>query len=448
MTAVAAAFTLILAAAVALPGASTDSAGARQTLAVSATDVVSTLIKRIESGQTHLVYDEQHGYLTSVLRELDISPSSQTLVFSKTSLQLDGISSRTPRAIYFNDDVYVAWIQGGDLLEISAVDPKLGATFYVLPQREEGLNKLVRVPNQCLQCHQSSMTRGVPGHIMRSVRLQSDGKPDPSAPSFLTTDQSPLRERWGGWYVSGTHGSKQHMGNLGPPADSKDHADTPLRQQSGGNITDLSLLFDVFPYLTPHSDIVALMVLAHQIHVHNEITRAGREVEAILDEEKKLREYAGAVPDMTGMTERRIAASVEPLVQALLFSGEAPLTASVKGSSTFAEDFKTRGPRDKKGRSLRDFDLRRRLMRHPCSYLIYSEAFDSLPPPARDGALRRIAEILLGHDSSPEYAHLTAADRRAIREILTETLPAFAPRIGQKGTIRRSGDGKPVPVVR
>ena len=46
---------------------------------------------------------------------------------------------------------------------------------------------------------------------------------------------------------------------------------------SNGNLTDLSGLLDTGPYLTEHSDIVALMVAEHQIHVQNVMTRASWE---------------------------------------------------------------------------------------------------------------------------------------------------------------------------
>ena len=89
----------------------------------------------------------------------------------------------------------------------------------------------------------------------------------------------------------------------------------------------------------------------------------------------------------------------------------------------FAKDFVRRGPRDAKGRSLRDFDLERRLFKYPCSYLIYSAAFDGMPADVREYVLRRLYEVLTGADRAPEFAHLSAADRKAILEILVATKP-------------------------
>src|SRR5207302_8884790 len=122
-------------------------------------------------------------------------------------------------------------------------------------------------------------------------------------------------------------------------------------------------------------------------------------------------------------TPSRIKNAGEPLLKYLLFSGETGLTDRVRGTSGFAEEFCQRGPRDSRGRSLRDFDLQRRLFKYPCSYLIYSAAFDSLPGPVKDYVLHRLWEVLNGKDTSAEFAHLTTADRRAMLEILVTTKP-------------------------
>ena len=87
------------------------------------------------------------------------------------------------------------------------------------------------------------------------------------------------------------------------------------------------------------------------------------------------------------------------------------------------------GPRDSHGRSLRDFDLERRIFRYPCSYLIYSPAFDALPVAVREYVSKRLNEILSGEDQTAEFQHLSAEDRRAIREILAETKPGLLPPI-------------------
>ena len=89
------------------------------------------------------------------------------------------------------------------------------------------------------------------------------------APAFLTGQESPLKDRWGGWYVTGTHGSQTHMGNV--VVEDQEHPDQ-LNRAAGANVTDLSKFFDVSKYLIPDSDIVAHLVLAHQTQMHNLIT--------------------------------------------------------------------------------------------------------------------------------------------------------------------------------
>jgi hypothetical protein len=105
----------------------------------------------------------------------------------------------------------------------------------------------------------------------------------------------------------------------------------------------------------------------------------------------------------------------------MLFSGEAKLTEPLKGTSGFAAEFQQAGPRDKQRRSLRDFDLSKRLFKYPCSYLIYSESFNQLPDEVKDYVYRRLWQVLTGRDSSPDFAHLTESDCNAILEILLET---------------------------
>jgi hypothetical protein len=389
-----------------------------------ATDSVARLQAEIDSGKAALKYDPARGYLPSVLEQLRIPVSSQMLVFSKTSFQRDRISPLSPRAIYFNDDTYIGWVQGGSVLEVSTADPQLGAVFYTLSQEPDTKPRFVRQTYECLSCHSSTLTKGVPGHVMRSVYPGRDGLPFLQAGTFITTDQSPLKERWGGWYVTGTHGEQEHMGNVM----AKNAADAEAMDLStGANVKDLRRFFNTKPYLSPHSDIVALMVIEHQAHVQNLITRAGYETRRALHYEQGLAKAFGLKEgEHLDSTHSRIKSVGEPLVRALLFSKEAPLTGPVQGTSNFTAEFGRQGPRDKQNRSLRDFDLKQRLFRYPCSYLIHSEAFDRLPPLTKDYVYGRLRQVLGGEDKSLEFAHLSEADRKAVLEILTETKPDFA----------------------
>jgi hypothetical protein len=389
-------------------------------------DPVTPLVNAVDSGKIVLPRDPHTGYLAAVLRELKISPASQTLVFSKTSFQRDRISPTRPRAIYFNDDTYVGYVPGGGDIEIASTDPTLGATFYTIDQAPAP--KLMRETDNCLSCHGQSMTRDIPGLLMRSVFTDSDGQPILSAGTFLTTQDSPLAERWGGWYVTGSLSKQLNMGNtLWQPEDGRDPA--PIQPPPTDGKT-LPRDVDTSLYLSPDSDAVALMVLAHQVEAHNTIVRAVHGTLRALRDEKVIADALGE-PIKPGVhsdsTNHRIQSSCEPLVQYLLFAGEPPLAGPISGTSSFAADFAARGPRDPKGRSLRDFDLKSRLFRYPCSYLIYSSAIDHMPPDAKQYVYRRLWEILTGKDKNPDKsaAHLSPADQKSVYEILRDTSPAI-----------------------
>lgn len=387
-----------------------------------ADDPVAELAEKLDAGHATLQYDDEHGYLPSVLSALEVPVSSQVLVFSKTSLQLHRISPSRPRAVYFNDDVYVGFCQRGDVLEVAATDPKQGAIFYTLKQTPEEPPKFVRDRGQCLTCHASNRTRDVPGYLVRSVFADRSGRPILSKGTFTTDHTSPFRERWGGWYVTGRHGSMRHMGNITYTED-----DEPGDRQRGANLETLEGLVSTDPYLSPHSDLVALMVLEHQTQMHNAIAAANYETRQALHQSFQMNELLDRDPGhISDSANRRIDAAAEQVVSHLLMCDEFQLKAPVAGTSDFAEEFTRRGVRDSQGRSLRDLDLSRRLFRYPCSYLVHSPAFDRLPDEVRGRILARITEILKGEDDSAEYAHLSPRTRRDILEILRETKPEFA----------------------
>lgn len=382
---------------------------------------VSKLIARVNSGEVKLDYHDQSGYVAALLKELEIPVSSQVLVFSKTSLQRHKITPHTPRALYFNDDTYVGYCKNGDVLEISTADPKLGAVFYTLSQLQEDSSRFTRQTDNCLICHGSSQTKEVPGHVVRSVFADASGMPLLAAGTHRIDQTSPLEKRWGGWYVTGTHGQQKHLGNL---VIQGREVPRNLDNSAGQNVMELNGRFDTSAYLSPHSDIVALMVLEHQVDAHNYLTRSSFLTRQALHYQeslnKELGEPAGHLWDST---KSRLKSASEPLVEYLLFSGEAPLTGKITGTSNFAAEFAAQGPRDKQGRSLRDFDLEKRIFKYPCSYLIYSDCFAQLPKEAKDYVLKRLHEVLSGQDQSKPFAHLSAADRQATLEIIRDTMP-------------------------
>jgi len=420
-------FAIALAATAALTRAD-DSLYERSPINYSTTpaqDPVAHLANKIKSAKLTLDYDDKTGYLPALLKQLHIPISSQVLVFSKTSFQRDLINPDHPRALYFNDDVYVGFVQHGDVLEISSTDPQNGPIFYTMRQRHAGGPVLVRQNDSCIQCHASSITNDLPGHIVRSVYSDIDGQVIFSAGTFRINPSSPLKQRWGGWYVTGTTGNQRHMGNV--IAIDKDNVEK-TDFAAGANLTNLAGKLDTSPYLSPHSDIVAHMVLEHQTYIHNLITRASMLTRLTMHDAVELNKALGRPIDYRSeSTTSRLKNAVEPLLKAMLCSEEAPLSDPIQGTSNFAEEFANRGPKDNQGRSLRDFDLKTRMFKYPCSYLIYSESFNALPKEAREQFYSRLNEVLSGHDQSKEFAHLSAADRTAIREILVATKKHLPP---------------------
>lgn len=362
----------------------------------TASNRVAQLIHDLHTGKQSLSHDPRFGYLPALLRALEVPVESQVLVFSKTSLNHRLITPATPRALYFNDDTYVGWVPEIAALEITAVDDDKGALFYVLPQSADGPPVFSR-EGRCLACHASSNTLRVPGHLVRSFATDETGK---MLWGFSqVTHDTPLAQRWGGWYVTGRHGKQPHLGNLFGEETHRRHRQDP---QSGGNVTNLRPFFDVDQYLSPHSDLVALLVLDHQTHMQNVLTRLSFDHRLAQDS------------DIT-----------EAALRYLLWIDAPPLTEPVQGTSGFAQWFAQKGPRDKQGRSLRELNLKTRLFEYRCSYLIYSSQFAALPPAVKERLLRRVWEVLTGQDTSEDFARLPPSERRAILEILTQTLPGL-----------------------
>ena len=389
-------------------------------------DPVAKLQQQLSEGKTTLQYEHEHGYLRSVLKLLNVPIDSQTLVFSKTSFQYKKISPEHPRALYFNDDVYVGSVHEGKAIEIVSFDPMQGAIFYLLDENKVDKPTFQRAELDCTQCHIAAGTRGVPGVLLRSIYPTSTGTQAPNSKSFITDQESPLKDRWGGWYVTGKLGGQSQMANAVVGTEAK-QASLEAGQISAQKLVALSKPFDPSTYLIPDSDVVAHLVLAHQTQMHNLITLTNYKTRLAIYAQANQNKISGASADtpLSDSARRQFEGPAEQLLRYLLFTNEATLSDSgstkIEGSSIFAKEFTARGLRDSKGRSLRDFDLQNRIFRYPCSYLIYSESFDTLPEAAKGYVYHRLLEVLTGQDQSPDFAKLSAEDRRAILEILLAT---------------------------
>ena len=346
--------------------------------------VVDRMNAKLRDGAAKLVFDEKSGYLKSVLELLDVPVESQVLVYTQTSLQAQHIKMNNPRAIYFNDTVSVGYIRGAGLIEVTAQDPNMGSIFYAVHQTPVQQATFAR-DQQCLRCHLSWDTLGVPGlTVLTTFPRKSEMD---YANGGVVDHYKPIEERWGGWYVTGKKAPARHMGNYPLIVPKGVGAPPPVR-------TSLAGQFDLDGYLTPYSDIVALMVLDHQAHFSNLVTRAAWEA--------KLGETL------------RIAEAADTLADYMLFVDEAPLRGPIEGSSGFAEKFSARG-------KLYELDLKTRLQKYPLSYMIYSPAFQAMPDAPKNLVMGKIERVLSGEIKDPKYAHLTPALRAAIRDILKST---------------------------
>jgi hypothetical protein len=380
-------------------------ARAQQTLP-PADDALSKLASKLERGEATLEYKDGVGYLPSLLQQLDLNVDSQTLVFSKTSLQQAIINPKNPRALYFNDHVAVGTVPGGEVYELLALEPSHGMVFYTLDTKKVERPTLTRRGTECFFCHGMG-NKGAPSLVVATVYPNANGEPAYTSTFIDTIDhRAPFDQRWGGWYVTGTHGAQKHLGNA-VAADPFHPLD--LFAPDSQNLTSLTDRIDVSKYLTGTSDIVALMTLEHQVGMANRLN-------ATTLQYRRLGRDGLSAAEST-----QLDADIEDLVTYMLFVEEPALTDPVKGVSSFTETFPARGPRDKKGRSLRDFDLKTRLFRYPLSYMIYGNLFDGMPPQIQQRVYRRLHDILTGADTSSKYKTLSAADRQAILEIVVET---------------------------
>jgi len=368
-------------------------------------DPFTRLKARLDSGEIPLDRSHERAFLESLLRALDIPPSSQMLLFSTTSLQLSLIKPYNPRALFFNEDVYLGYIPGGKI-EIVSLDPEIGGIFYIMDiPRAEGPLRIER-STRCMNCHAAADTGYVPGLVIKSVIPGPNGGSLKSFRQERTGHDIPLEERFGGWYVTGHGGFTNHWGNLAGRLAAGALTTVPM------NPAELAQ-----PARYPHtgSDLLPQLIHEHQAGFVNRVLEAGYRARTALhsSQGKLTTEQEGELADQAGR-----------LTRYLLFADEVKLpSGGVAGDEAFKRDFLQAKRTAKNGASLRDFDLQTRLFRHRCSYMIYSRVFQGLPAEMKQRVYLRLREALDPRRPHPDYAYLPVAEKTAIRVILKETLP-------------------------
>ena len=384
-------------------------------------DAIAKLEARVAGGDLKWTSNGRE-IVQQLLKELQVPVESQMLVFSKTSFQRNSISPKHPRALYYSDTAYVGWLPGG-LIEVATIDPQLGPVFYSFdPNTPEP--RFVR-DSACMTCHGGVFVRGIPGVFVRSIFTDATGEPLFRFGSEVVDFRTQFTNRWGGWYVTGKHGSALHRGNV--LAQDKD-GELVVNFKHGANKTSLADYFSTKPYLAAESDVAALLVFEHQTAMQNTLTRAMLDCRRMLAYQRNLQlELKETVTEGPAYDSVKhvFEGATQDIVDDLLFKGEAKLPAGLEGNASFQKVFRASAPRSAKGLSLKDFQLIDHLFNYRCSYLIYSEMFQALPGELKRRVYAKLIRALQPKDSDPRYAYLPTEERQAISTILLETHREF-----------------------
>jgi len=378
----------------------------------TANDSITKMAADLASGTRRVEGSTGLERLKFVLHHLGVPEESQALVFSKTSHQNHLIHPKNPRSLFFSEEAYVGYVPGG-AIEVIVQDPVLGPVFYVIEAGEPGKLKIERDTSLCMSCHGTTRTEGVPGLLVRSVFPNPEGHPLLAKGTTHVTHETPIPERWGGYYVTG-RSSLPHLGNR--TYDEQSDHDEPQASE----LSDLRDRIDVTKYPRPTSDIVALMVLEHQCQMHNLLNAASMQYRRSHFLAKAI--DPSADPDQ-GSAGRVADGMAEKIVAWMFFKDEASPGDGVEGSEEFQKAFTARFPRTMEGDSLADFQLYDRLFKNRCSYMVYSRTFRDLPPRVKSSVLAKMKAALAGED--PAFDWLKDSERKRISGILEETLEGW-----------------------
>ena len=389
---------------------------------------VAELNARLLRGEETLVYEGERGYLDSLLEALDIDPESQLLVFSPTSLQHKLISPDRPRALYFNDDTYIGYVQNSDIIEVTTLDEEKGIVFYTFDNAPRDSRYFERATQTCLVCHdtQGTMGGGIPMLMALSSVYSKRNTPLANYSGIGNiTDESPVEDRWGGWYVTGRHGLQAHLGNM------LLEKEGDLKNLDDFRVWNLETLagtgyMDPAPYPRDTSDIVALMVLEHQLTVQNQISYVRHKAPAVLMR-RGLEEDINAESwtELSERAQQSLGRMLDQLVKTLVFQDAAVIGSRLSGSEEFVVNFENRGPEDKKGRTLRKLKVDKTLFQYPVSYLLYSDDLNALPGYVKDYIYAKLIEYLREEGDLPGNSNFSESDRIEALQILLETSPEF-----------------------
>ena len=377
-------------------------------------DPATLLHRKLEAKTQTLAADaDPKTFLRAYLDALQVPVSSQVLVFSKSSLQRTFVHGHNPRAMYFNEDTYVGWMPGG-LIEVTGIDPVLGGVFYIfnVPDKKETVPVFER-RESCMGCHAGGPTSFLPGLMVRSLFTGEDGRTFGEAGEHNGGHHTPFGTRWGGWFVTGAPTQMKHLANV-----------FTTRGRDAQSAGEMGKVMPAGTHLAPGSDVLAMMLHDHQCKAVNVCMEANYRLRTVLHKaggDKPVAERAIPSDDMEMAREQ-----AQKVAAFLLFTEEIALPAPVAGEAGFKKDFAGNRQPDKAGRSLKDFNLKTHLMQHRCSYMIYSAAFRGLPAAFQKMVFSELRSALTVEAKDSPGAHLPAEERKAVHQILSETLPDYA----------------------
>lgn len=376
-----------------------------------ATDRLSVLAADWQSGKQQLKGETDLARVKEVLAALHVPEASQVLVFSKTSKQNGLIHPGNPRALYYSMDYYCGFVPGG-MMEIIMHDKKLGLIFYLVQLgHNKQQPKVERDTSDCLSCHGTGRTENIPGVFVRSVFPDDNGNPLLSFGSGVITHETPIQERWGGYYVTGSIGLP-HLGN-------RTYTDGRKAEAELSHLENVSNKIDTRLYACPTSDVVSLMVLEHQCQAHNLMNAATLNYNRAYYLSKSIDPDGDPQQGSAGRVAKQAA---QRIVEWFLFKSETTMGEDgVEGSEAFQQQFSAQIPRTKAGDSLADFQLNSRLFKNRCSYMIYSQAFSSMPEVIKADVREGLAKVLDATDTNDDYPDMKASERRRTAAILRET---------------------------
>ncbi len=388
-----------------------------------AKDPVTLLMKRVQRGEVLIKEPNGKPLVERLLRELGLNKDTQILVFSRTSLQRREVSYSNPRALYFNESVYLGWMPNGRI-EIASFDPELGPIFYFQRELDDASSPLLARTRSCLGCHAGDATNFLPGSLGRSVYPDKSGRSLRSIDDYRRSGHHiPLHDRYGGWFVSGNHGAMRHMGNA---IASREGGKITIDREQFANLEKLDRFFSTEAYPAPGSDIAALLVFDHQVTMHHRLVEAAYRARQSLFDSKLDPKETDVSKLSKGRSTDEFLEGRDKVVDYLLFRDETPIP-KVSCDPAFRRAFSANRIADRRKRSLKDLRLDGRIFENRCSYMIYSPTFDQFPPMLKGAIYARIHEILTSPKPVEGFDYLGKEEKRRILEILDETKEDLPP---------------------